>query len=124
MSQELQRLRRRVDELEELLGLNEAVSSHFLDCADQLHRGRVEVIVRLLATRTMISETSIGLAIGCDGFSRKSASVYVHYARRAMRCYGLAGIVKTDWGRGWYVEGKDKPRLRQLMAGQLPRSAA
>ena len=116
---EVLRLRQRVEQLEELLGLDETIQPHFLKSI-HTHRGRVEVVLKLLVARQMISEYAIGLAIGRDELSRTTASVYIHFARKALAAHGL-DIIKNDWSRGWYVASEDKPKLRALMRGEATR---
>lgn len=109
---ELQRLRERIDQLEELLGLHEKVAIHFVH---ENHQARVEMVIRLLASREMISEAAIGLAIGVDDLRRKSAAVYICYARKALRPHEIE--IKCDFMRGWYVSAADKAKLRAVMRG-------
>lgn len=116
----VQRLRDRILELEELLGLRERLDLIPLAC-DVHHRRRTQTVIRLLAARELVSSVAIELAFGVE-LSPKSTSVYVHFARRSLRSQGI--VIRCDRGRGWYLTAHDRAKLRALMRGDANEAAA
>ena len=125
--QEIRALRRRIEELETLFGITEARKFQL----PIKHRGeRLAIVLTLLLNRELVSRTTILLAIGKDETARKkSVDVYVCHTRKILKGWGIT--LRTDWGRGWYVERKDRPALRARLAAcnpncetALPRAAA
>ncbi len=116
----VKKLRERIAELEELLGLRERLDMILI--ADGHHRRRTEAVIRLLAKRDLVSSCAIELAFGVDHLAPKSIPVYVYFARKALRPHGIT--VKRDRGRGWYLPAHDKAKLRALMCGDANGAAA
>lgn len=116
----IQRLRDRIRELEELLGLRERVD--MIEIVDCNYRRRVQTIIRLLLRRELVSRDAISLAFGGEEHSQNSIYVYVSHARAALRPHGIT--IKCDRGRGWYLRIHDRAKLRALMRGDANGAAA
>jgi hypothetical protein len=107
---ELQWLRGRVDELEELLGLKEPIEFNPFTSS---HKVRVRTVARLLLARELVSKTAIILGIGGEDISDAAAGVYICYCRKHLAANGIT--IHTLWGRGWYIDAADKKKLRAVL---------
>jgi hypothetical protein len=113
---EVARLRERIEELEDLLGLQEKIPSAVFKGP---HRARLETVAKLLLARELVSKTAIILAIGGADMVEQTAAVYVSYLRRQLAERDIA--LRTEWGRGWRLDVANKAKLRALIADkQLP----
>lgn len=115
---EIERLRARVEELEDLLGLNEKISNSAFEGP---HRTRLQIIAQLLLARQLVSKTAILLAIGGDDLQEHTAVIYVSFLRKQLARHSI--VIRTEWSRGWYLDGPDKTKLRSFVAKrpeQLP----
>ena len=111
---ELERLRDRVDELEELLGVRGTIPRKmFRSCplaAEQL-------IGMLLARPSITREAAYTALYGgrpeADQPMEKIIGTRMCQARKALTPHGIA--VKTVWGSGYYMTGENKAKLRALL---------
>lgn len=118
LRRENERLRRRIEELEELCGLDEKPRIK-IDCP---RSGRVAIVLSLLLRRELVSRSAVLLAIGRDDAQNPIiADVYVSHARKLLADWCIP--LKTDWGRGWYVEKKYRQALRANLMGEEPKAA-
>jgi hypothetical protein len=92
-----------------------------IQIVDGYHKRRTRTVIRLLARRELVSPLAIELAFGVE-LAPKSITVYVHFARKALRSHGI--IIRCDHGRGWYLPAQDKAKLRALMRGEDTRAIA
>jgi hypothetical protein len=110
---EVARLRERIEELEDLLGLTETVPTTVFTGH---HRARLEMVAKLLLARELVSKTAIILAIGGADRSEATAAVYVSYLRKQLAERDIE--LRTEWGRGWRLDVANKAKLRALIASK------
>ncbi len=102
---EARRLRDRVEQLEELLGFNEAPPA--------VRPRRVGVVLGLLARREMVSKSTVRLALDSEDMSDRQVDVYVSGARKWLRGHGFT--LQVEYGKGWYLPARE----RAALAGRL-----
>lgn len=108
---ELQRALDRIDELEELLGLQVHLPNMF-------GLTPLEVkIVGLLIKRNIVSRDAIHSALyggfpDCDQPDPKTVEVHICKVRRKLNVYGLE--IKNRYGVGYYIEDDVRASLKDL----------
>jgi hypothetical protein len=118
---ELERLRDRVEELEEALGLTAEMPNGFLRAISKWHRSgpMSQKCLGLLLTRTFCDRAALyavlyGARPECDQPDSRIIDVYILSVRRALADHGIK--LHTVYGRGWYLDDADKYKLREMMA--------
>jgi hypothetical protein len=122
MTSELEHLRNRVDELEELCGLRETIPPSVIenyrrrDGTVCISARRLTVILQLLLKREMVSVQAILLAIGGDRTGDTVVGVMLVAVRRFLRDHSIN--LKNHRGEGWSLPADDKRKLRELIEAQ------
>lgn len=113
MTDELTRLRDRVEELEELLGLRMEAPLHF-----PVHLSRTEErLLGILSSGRLVTKEFAHRALyaarpDCDVPEIQVVDVYACKLRRKLGPFGIA--IKTKWGVGYYLDAENVARLKQL----------
>lgn len=112
LSEQNRRLRMRIAQLEELLGVREVMPT---GKPKQLHR-----LLGLLLKREFVSYDSAQLYLGSEdaGMSKNYVNVYVCQLRR-WPGPELAHHLKTLWGSGNYITPAGKALIRQKLAREV-----
>jgi len=113
---ELQRLRDRIEELEQILGIDRSMTTR-LRAALQITKDQARVLGMLLS-RNIATHESLYIALygarpDCDQPQFKILDVQICHLRARLKRHGIA--VKTHWGEGWSVSPADKIQVRQMM---------
>lgn len=117
MGDELQALRQRVEQLEELCGLREPITPGVVGGR---YRQRVTTVLQLLLRRELVTPKALLLAIGSQA-AEKTATSYMHFARRQLADWRIT--LHVDRRRGRFVHPADKPRLKAALRGEpIPQS--
>ena len=114
---ELQRLRDRVAELEDMLGIGPSV-------ADTLRiklgiTGRQSKILGALLKREMLSRESAYFALYGDlpeseqPDSEKAVEKNLYFLRKRLEGRGID--IRNIWGKGWFLPPEHKAKLRSLL---------
>lgn len=106
---EAQRLRDRVEQLEDLLGVNDAPPT--------VRPRRVGVILGLFARREMVSRSTVRVALDNEDMGDRQVDVYVSSARKWLRGHGFT--LQVEYGQGLVSAG-----ARTGGAGRAPGAAA
>jgi hypothetical protein len=110
LSIEVDRLKKRVAELEELCGIDdgELPPEAALVCRSA---PRIEIIMRLLAKRDVVSRAAIVLAIGGrEDCNEKMADCYIVTARKLLSEWGIE--LRTIRSIGWGIAREQRIVLR------------
>lgn len=113
---ELERLRDRVTELEELLGLADNEIYAMLGLP-KLQRS----LLGLLMKRPLVSRDTAFAAIYGDRPEASQPEIKildVHLSHLRGRLRGLGVTITTRWGEGWYLVLEEKAKLRSLLESQ------
>src|SRR5260221_2612574 len=99
---EVERLRDRVEQLEEVLGIDRSLTSR-LRQAFGLEPGKAPILGMLLA-RDFVTRESLYIVLyadrpECDWPEEKVMDVQICKLRRILRRHGIA--IETRWGEGW-----------------------
>jgi hypothetical protein len=121
---ELDRLRARVAELEDALGLTAEIPRSLLDPLRYVGtshpwRKAIETIGVLLArpfvSRDVLFTVLYGERPECDQPGVKAVDMALTYARKSLATYGIK--VVNVFGEGWYISDPDKAKLRAVIDG-------
>src|ERR1700756_4442183 len=117
MTSELQRLRDRVTELEDLLGLSEDDVS-LLKAALPLTPSECRMLATLrkkrgAACRNWLYDVLYGARPECDQPDPKIIEVMISKIRPKLRAVNIE--IKTVWGYGYMMEDADRKRLGDMM---------
>jgi hypothetical protein len=109
---EIDDLRNRVAELEELCGIAvPQLSNPF----SGYKRRRLLVIAGLLVKRTVVGVDAIVLAFGGDTVSRLVVENYIHCLRQQLRGMGI--VLRNERAIGWYLSNADRCALKRIITG-------
>jgi hypothetical protein len=104
--------------LERLLGLNERLPEDLPDMpyGKQRCRRQVTVIVNLLLRREICSRGALVDAVGgvAKFTTSNLLSVYLSFARRWLRSYGVQ--LRNERKVGWYITPADKLKLSKILS--------
>ncbi|HEX5509850.1 MAG TPA: helix-turn-helix domain-containing protein [Pseudolabrys sp.] len=119
MSDVVQRLRDRIDELEAVLGTERSMVSR-LRQAFGLNRRQAQILGTLLA-RDMVTRPALYAVLYGDSPDDKwpddkVLDSHTCCLRRALRNKGVS--IRTHWGEGWSIAPADKARIRVMLDGQ------
>jgi hypothetical protein len=108
---ELQILRQRVEQLEELCGLRETATPGVIGCR---YRQRLTIALRLLLRRKLVTSRALLLATGSQA-ADGTATSYMHFARRQLAEWRITlHVVRRQ---DWFIHPADKPWLREALRG-------
>jgi hypothetical protein len=113
---ETDRLRDRVEQLEQLVGVDRSLTSR-LRTAFGLEPGVAQVMGMLLK-RDFVTHDALYVVLyaarpECDWPDARIVDVQISRLRRALRRHGIT--IKTQWGEGWLMSAADKARVRAVM---------
>lgn len=113
---ELQRLRDRVEQLEEVLGVNPSIKDR-LYLAFGLEP-QLAAILGMLYKREFVTRSGLYTVLyegspEADWPQEKSLDVRMHYLRNALKDYGITII--TRWKCGWFMRPEDKAKVREAL---------
>lgn len=116
-SQEMQALRDRIIELEELLGLSTEVPRLFWPRGCPGGRKRVWRLLCFLAKRPFVTSEAALIALQ-DGNpdtrpGTKIIQVYVCHLRRFLKPHDI--VIRTVWGEGWRFDVENRAKARALI---------
>lgn len=122
---ELQQLRDRVCELEELLGLTAEFPRHLLP-RGTFRLNICEPLLGLLLARPFVSQQAAydacyGGRPECDQPDIKQIQVAICYLRKGLASKGIE--VSLDRGQGYYMTDENKSKLRALIAESEAKAA-
>lgn len=114
---ELQRLRDRVEQLEDMLGIGKDTTSQLCN-ALKLTRDQAKTVGLLLnravATREAIFFVQYGDKPECEHpHSEKVLDKHLCLIRKRLKARGIE--ISTIWGEGWHLTHDQKAKLRELM---------
>lgn len=115
---EIERMRDRIAELEELLGLRIPVPPAFAPRRANFSRGRMWALICFLAKREFVSHEAITVALWGDieidqRPNAKGQDVYICHLRKFLRAYDIE--LRTAWGKGWYFDAVNRRKVRALI---------
>jgi hypothetical protein len=120
---ETDRLRERVAELEDALGLTAEIPAELVPRSicegTSFGRPKVLEVIGVLLTRPFAHSAALfdalyGTRPECDQPQPQILSVYVCRVRASLRRHGIE--LKTRRGAGWYLTEDDKTKLRAVIA--------
>lgn len=123
---ELERLRDRVAELEDILGLTaEFPRSAFGIKPGKWQRSTLDPLLGLLLAREFVPHAAaydavFGARPEAEQPSLNCISVAIHHLRKALRPHGVA--IKNLFGEGYYIEEADKKKLRAALGMRDPQA--
>jgi hypothetical protein len=113
---ELQRLRDRVEQLEEVLGINPTMACR-LHMAFSLETQLAEILGMLLSrefvTRGGLYAVLYGDLPESQWPQEKTLDARLFHLRKALQPHGISII--TRWGHGWYMRQEDKTKVRAAL---------
>lgn len=112
---EISQLKTRIRDLETLLGINEIVPHHVYGLSPC-----EASTLSLLLKRDFVGHDVARRAVSRDAESGRYAAVHVASIRRKLG--DLRGCIQTSWGNGFFIEAKDKPRIRAWIAARGTRA--
>lgn len=118
MSDLIQRLQDRVEQLEEVLGLSRSSVSRM---RETFGIGPLQAqTLGLLMTRDFVTRDGLYTALyGAAPQSKwpdeKVLDGHLCWLRRHLRSHGIT--IRTQWGEGWRIAPEDKTRLRAILDG-------
>ncbi len=116
MTQEVQRLRDRVEELEEILGLRPRARPFGLS------KKETAVFNLLMRWPVMSRDVAFAAIWGADSeINFKIIDVVICDVRRKLRPFGLS--VEREWGTGYLMPAESKALAHRLLAAMAPASA-
>ena|SRR5579871_3436151 len=111
---ELERLRDRIAELEELVGLHERIPWWL---GTKLTPMQAKLL-SLLLKRELVSQETACIAIYGNGVDSRPApkiiDTFVHHIRQKLKPYSVK--ISNAWSRGYYIDAENKQKLRELIA--------
>jgi DNA-binding response OmpR family regulator len=117
---ELERLRYRVEELEQILGVGPDDVA-LIKRALPVRKSEAGVLSMLAKRNVTLSKDAIVTAMfggrpECDQPDARIVDVYISRLRTALRESGTGIEISTDWGRGYYMTVASKRALTALIA--------
>jgi len=113
---ELERLRDRVEQLEQALGVDRSLTSR-LRTAFGLEPG-VAQVMGMLMKRDFVTHDALYVVLyaarpECDWPDARIVDTQISRPRRALRRHGIT--IRTQWGEGWSMSPADKARVHAVM---------
>jgi hypothetical protein len=114
---ELQRALDRIEELEEVLGIDRSMTNRIRGALG-VSRDQAKML-GLLISRNIVTHTAMftvlyGARPDCDQPATKIMDVQLCKLRRRLSQHGIA--IKTEWGEGWAMSLGEKAKVRRLIA--------
>lgn len=122
MSAELERLRDRVAELEEAMGLTAKFPPNFFaveaGAKSRCPSPMVRKIIGILVARPFVDKDALwsvlyGSMHEVDQPEPKTVEVHLSFARKALALHGI--IIRNAYKTGWYLGSADRAKLRALL---------
>lgn len=111
-SSEIERLRDRVSELEDAMGLTAKLPRRLLS-EPMIDRFIGILLARPFGDRDAIYSTLYGGRPESDQPDIKILDIYASRSRKILRRWDIE--VKTLYGRGWWIDSSNKTKLRALI---------
>lgn len=117
MATELQRLRDRIEELEQVLGIDRSMVNRIRG-ALQVTRDQAKMLAMLIGRNVVTREAMYAVIYGarpvCDQPDVNMIDMQLSKLRRSLAPHGVA--VRTLWGEGWQISIDDKAKVRRVIA--------
>lgn len=119
MSDLIQRLQDRVEQLQEILGLSRTMESRIRETFG-VGRRQAQTL-GLLLSRESVERRSLYTALyGAEPENKwpdeRTLDGHICWLRRHLRRHGV--VIHTRWGEGWRIAPEDKTHIRAMLDGQ------
>jgi hypothetical protein len=118
MSNTVERLRYRIEQLEELLGADRSMTGRMREAfgVEPLH-GQ---ILGMLYARDFVTRDGLYTVLyegrpECEWPDEKVLDVQLCKLRAQLKRNGFSFAIETKWGEGWYISKVDKDAMRRIL---------